>query len=243
MVMRRIVFPYEEFLIRNIPDGMAEDFINAGILSLDKINSLTRELKQAEGFLSPRQLGIIIKKILSKKEEADAVYRVLKNISSFDLDTWLERIDEWRKQEDEHIKRLPDELFDQVKDGLRELIGSYPALERFRKAERLEDITGKSLEEVEIICDLRPIFDEKREKVEGMIPYTRLKLIVENEDGSSEAIEAELSAKQVMELAKKSQMAQTKLACLRSQINKWIPGGMPDVERARKPQTKENGDG
>ena len=81
------------------------------------------------------------------------------------------------------------------------MIREFPAIERNRKAKRLQTMLGKQVQEVELICDLRPIFDKKREMIEGFIPITILKLICEAQNEETEVIEVILDRGTITELA------------------------------------------
>jgi len=116
---------------------------------------------------------------------------------------------------------------------LPNLIQPYPAMARFEKAERLANLTGQELESMELICDLRPIFDEDRKQIEGMMPYTRLHIVATGADGLPKSFEAELTHQQVIDLRKKGEKAESKLAVLRKSVESWLPGRLPDLPLTR----------
>jgi hypothetical protein len=110
-------------------------------------------------------------------------------------------------------------------------------LAAFQKAERLSTLTGQRLESFDLICDLRPIFDESREHLEGMMPYTRLRVVAIGADGLPEAFESELTRQQVHDLAQKASKAAQKLDVLLDAIEtNWLPGGLPDLPLTREPR-------
>lgn len=110
---------------------------------------------------------------------------------------------------------LSDEDATKFLDRLRILVKDRPALTRQRKAEQLATSIGHPLEEVQIICDLRPVFDPNRKDVEGVVPVTTLKIVVTGENGLPMRMEARLTASQVADLADKSAKAKSKLEALR----------------------------
>ena len=112
-------------------------------------------------------------------------------------------------------------------------IKPYPGLNRQAKAQRLSEATGLRLENVEIICDLRPVFDNERESVEGVIPYTILRIVCIGADGLPVAMETILTQAEVGELAKKSEAAVKKLDRLRALLaEKELP--IPPVTMVKK---------
>ncbi len=87
-------------------------------------------------------------------------------------------------------------------------------LQRQAKAERLATVTGQRLKSLDLICDLRPVFNEPRSHVEGLIPFTTIKLTCEGVDGLPVAIEAVMSRSELNSLAQSVEFAQAKLKSL-----------------------------
>ena len=73
------------------------------------------------------------------------------------------------------------------------------------------------------------------------MPYTRLHVVTTGEDGLPNAFEVELTHQQVIDLDKKTKKAKNKLEALRQSIEKWLPGGLPDLPLTRISQ-KESKD-
>lgn len=213
-----------------INQPMVDDLLVVANLEEDQVSRLASSLRQADGFLGPERLRGAIKEVLAREAQVEPIFRVLQNITEANLPELLRGLDEWRRAE-ENRTRLSEIEFERLEECLPRLLQSYPALERYRKACRLEEITGQSLEEVELICDLRPIFDSERRQVEGLIPYTTLKVVVTGADGLPVSLEAVLSARQVTGLVEKAKKAQQKLKVLRELAEQWVPGGVPKVER------------
>ena len=233
------------FYMRGIPSlgtqpvekGIVDDLLIVGGLGEDLIERLFESLRAAKGFLDPTRLFALITKEIQDSKAARAVYHALIFLRADGLEEFLERVDEWRKGNQGQVS---EESFLSIKRALKRIVKPYSALERYRKAERLEKVTGQALEDVQLICDLRPIFDERREVIEGMIPYTRLRIVAEGADGLPIATEIELTQRQVGELAGKAESALKKLRTLRQQAEDWIPGGVPELSRTMSAD-RENG--
>ncbi len=216
-----------------MPEELLDDLKAIIDLSDEMLAELHKHLTEAEGFLDPRVLLATIQGVVKDQNTTKAVRRVLRNISPSQVERMVTSLDEKSKE-----KGFP---FDQaqlkrLKKILKELIRPYPSLVRFQKAERLAKITGQQLEMVELICDLRPIFDENRKNVEGVMPYTRLHIVATGEDGLPNAFEVELTHQQVIDLAEKAEKAKSKLGALRQSIKTWLPGGLPDLPLTRIPR-------
>lgn len=93
---------------------------------------------------------------------------------------------------------------------------------RYRKAERLKTLTGRMAESLEIICDLRPVFDHSRSVVEGLIPVTTLRVAYQTNEGGN-SVEVQLSGDDLENLAKEVERAKQKLRTLNQHSERWVP--------------------
>lgn len=77
--------------------------------------------------------------------------------------------------------------------------------------------------------------------LEGLIPYTRLRVVSTGADGLPRALEAELTHQQVVDLAERAEKAKGKLDVLRKYAEQWLPNGIPDlpVTRANRKDSKD----
>jgi len=208
-------------------------------LSDENLAELHKHLTGAEGFLDPKVLLATIQKVVKDSNAAEAVRRIIINIGPPQVEQVVTLLEEKQKEKNFPFDQTQLERLKQI---LKNLIRPYPALARFQKAKRLANITGQQLETVELICDLRPIFDENRKNVEGMMPYTRLHIVATGEDGLPKPFEVELTHQQVIDLAEKAEKAKSKLDVLRRSIKKWLPGGLPDLSLTQIPQKGSNND-
>ena len=98
---------------------------------------------------------------------------------------------------------------------LLELLACAPGLQRQAKAEKLSEATGQRLKRLQMICDLRPIFDSERKQIEGVIPLTTLSAICEGVNGFPVGFEAILSEQDVENLCELANRTKQKLAALK----------------------------
>lgn len=219
--------------------GMEDDLKAIAGLSDEQIAGIRQHLAEAGRFLDPKALLATIREVIQDPKLAEAVRRALRNLNP----SRVERIIAGLEQDlGDKESSFDQATFDRLKQVLSELIQPYPALTRFQKAERLARITGQQLETVELICDLRPIFDENRESLEGMMPYTRLHIVATGEDGLPKPFEAELTYEQVIDLVEKAGKAKSKLKVLRQSIETWLPGCLPDLPLTRIPRKESSDD-
>jgi len=229
-------FPRSIFGQSGGSETVVEDLKIIAELSDDEIVGVCHRLKNAEGFLDPKALLALIREVVQVSKSAEAVQRVIKNLT-------LPRIERILKS----IESEKDCPFDQAKfEHLRNILGKLvqpcPALINFQKADRLSKITGQRLESAELICDLRPVFSENRETVEGMLPYTRLHVVATGEDGLPKPFEVELSYEQVLDLEEKVKKTKDKIDVLRKLENEeWTKGGVPDLSLTSIPRKEPSG--
>jgi len=217
------------------PDpAMIGDLNAIGALSADQISELVGALSAASGFLDSKRLTELVRAVVSEQRPTKAVIRALQNLEPDDVLRVLaafERVRENKKKGKTH-----DPSIDAVRRNLTTLIQVYPALARHEKAERLATLTGQQLESFDLVCDVRPLFDESRIRIEGMIPYTTMRVVATGVDGLPRAFEVELSLEEVHELSEKVEKAKTKLATLRSSVESWMPDSVPELPLTRMPQ-------
>ncbi len=213
--------------------AMLTDLKAVSTLSDDETNTLRERLSQVKGFLDPKALAAEVRRTIKVEGTARSVQTTLQNLEPKDTKRLVERLGERGKQEDGFP--LSEAELAKLREILPNLIQPYPALARFEKAERLAKLTGQELESIELICDLRPIFDESRKEVEGMMPYTRLHIVATGADGLPRSFEAELTHRQVNDLREKAVKASSKLDVLRKSVESWLPEGLPDLPLTRAP--------
>lgn len=237
--------PEPLFLMRGLPPWMDAGFSPQMVEDLDAIVALPVNVIEqvadvvasAAGFLGGAELTSLLQQNLPKETPVDSVRRVILNLELANLPRLFKFLRTLCEEESEEFP-LTEEKIGKLEALLPKLLKPAPALARFRKAELLAKITGQPLEEIQLICDLRPVFDESREQIEGLLPYTRLKIVATGGNGFPSVFEVELSAQQVADLAEKAKKATTKLKCLRERINnKWLPNGIPDIPLTREPKS------
>ena len=199
---------------------MLADLKEVAALSDKDVKALSQLLADAKGFLDPKVLAAIIRQVVHNEDAAQSVQRALRNLGPKDIKPLLKVLADQAQEEN---FPLAQNLLDRLGEILPKLIQTYPALARFEKAERLAKLTGQQLESVDLICDLRPIFDESRARIEGMMPYTRLHIVATGEDGLPKPFEVELTHQQVIDLVEKAEKAKSKLETLHQSIDNWIP--------------------
>ncbi len=208
---------------------MVDDLLAVSQIPGERIDKLCLALGSAPGFLDHDRLAQVVQEIVPDERLASSTVSTIENLRRETVDKAVRALRRWREARSENAVKFPEEALASLEGKLPRLIHACPALERYRKARRLAGITGSTAEGIEVICDLRPVFNENRDRVEGLIPITTLKVVYEGQDGESRSLEVLLSPEMLDTLVKKAQTAQHKLKVLGESASEWIPDGLVNL--------------
>jgi hypothetical protein len=237
------------FYIRGFPPfspdhGITEAFLRdlelVSQLPEAQFDAIYRELASADGFVGHAGLVERIGRHTADLDVASRLARLVKHLgdrrkqlrhSADDLARAVQP--KLSSAEPGEQPRLSEKQFGDMQKRLAKLFEPFAFLVRQAKAESLCERTGQPLERFDFICDVRPVFDQQRESVEGMIPLTTLRVVCKGIDGLPVSLEATLTQLQVDALAEGARMAQQKL----KQVRKMLSGcqmQIPEIEMTRQ---------
>jgi len=201
--------------------------------SEETLKRVAAELEAAEGYLSRDGLRRILLRELGDEKTASHFETLLRTTDVIlqdrgGIDNLLSFLEKWQTENQDRQILSPDDLSD-LKRLLPLIVKPYPARHRQAKAERLATATGLRAESVDLVCDIRPVFDDGRTKVEGVIPFTTLKIVATGVDRFPVSFEAILSASDVVTLLKKAEAAVTKLNAL-GELAEYAKLPVPSVD-------------
>jgi len=213
-VSERVIF-FSTSSFPPAPPGeiLARQVTNPSFRRVDAVDSF-------DGFLDSDRLRKLVVEAVGDEGEAGAFARFVEYFDSLarhsekrheEVLSTLEKVLEKQEAGDDALS--PDERA-KLLVRLRSLVKPRESLARQAKAEELASVLGRGLEKLQVICDLRPIFDAERKVVEGVVPVTTLKLVVENDNGLTTRTEVRLTLEQVNDLADQSAAAKAKLDVL-----------------------------
>jgi len=107
---------------------------------------------------------------------------------------------------------------------LDRVLRTKPGLERQAKVDDVAQKTGSHLDQLCLVTDLRPVFDETRENIEALVPMTTLKMVVHGDSGLT-SVEVRMTEQELANLADEVSKARKKLATLGALVRK-----QPDIE-------------
>ncbi|MGO9466462.1 MAG: hypothetical protein ACLQVF_20165, partial [Isosphaeraceae bacterium] len=151
--------------------------------SEETLKRIAAELLAVSGYLSDAGRKAILLRALGDENRA-AQFESLLNLGDVfvrdrgGIDGLLSVLEGWQTGTDNQKQPTlsPNEL-SELKRLLPLIVMPYPARQRQAKAARLAIATGLRAETVDLVCDIRPVFDDSRTKVEGVIPFTTLKVV------------------------------------------------------------------
>jgi hypothetical protein len=102
-----------------------------------------------------------------------------------------------------------------VEERLRAIVAAPPGLSKQKKAESLSERTSLELSNFAIVCDARPVFDEEKRSIDGVVVVTTMRIEIQGIDGSLSAVECRLTEHQLDQLCKVSDDARRKLTLIK----------------------------
>jgi hypothetical protein len=189
------------------------------VIDDDRIAALAEALVEERSFLDRPGLSAIVDQCLGPGEDAANVSRILWRLSQV-LRGADEPLAEAVRVLKESISKFSTAIAenDRTKFGERveRLVALPAAFTRQYKAEKLAEATGAQLEDIQIICDIRPVFNEDRSVIEGAVPVTTLRLDFVELDGTTSSVEVRLTERQVSDLCDKAESARKKVSVIKS---------------------------
>ena len=208
---------------RFLADHLAhdDDFLKdaQSILKLDEeaYLRLATQLAKTDSFLSRPELSALVRETLGEGSDqiASIIYRLGGIIHEADMDA-NDAMDALGKAIEEKAESLKADERRTLTARIRKLAAEPIGIAKQYKARELEDAIGAELDAFRIICDIRPIFDQKREQIDGAIPLTVLRLEYTKPDGESDVVELRITEKQLAKLGERIADASLKLKLIKS---------------------------
>lgn len=213
--------PDELFRGISMPVEMLDDLVKIAELPRATAERVSKALEAASGFLDEAGLREVVDADVTDQAAAESISRAIRSIRPDEVDQTITTLRKWREASPGREDLFPDASLKALETILPTLIRPFPALERQRKARRLESLTGNQVRKSEIVCDARPIFDSERRTIEGFVTQTILKIDYETQPEGSGRVELVLSTEQLKRLGETVEKAQRKLEVLRSVIKNW----------------------
>ena len=179
---------------------------------------LATQLAKEDAFISLNDLKSIVSGPLKDKDDAERVAEIIYRVGGIVHDAEMDNrkaMDILASVIEEKSESLDQNERKTLVERLRKLAAEPIGIAKQYKARSLVDVIGSELDDFKIICDIRPIFDESRKRVDGAIPLSVLRLEYTEQDGDSSVIEMRITEKQLAMLAEKIADANHKLKLIK----------------------------
>ena len=136
-----------------MPEEMLNDLLEISGLSEETVEQISTALEATTGFLADSGLREVVGEIVPDLTVTDALVRALRGLRPQSVDQTLATLRTWRDGDPGRAQRFPDDSLKAIEIILPRLIRPFPALERQRKARRLDSLTGDQVRKTDVICD------------------------------------------------------------------------------------------
>lgn len=225
MATKRFMFGIGSPPFRFLAEHLAQDsdFLeDAGyLLKLDEGDylRLSAKLAKTDEFLSRTELTSIVNETLGDNDNSDRIATIIHRMGGivYDADmNVVEAMDALGKAIEEKAESLQPQDRLKLINRLRKLATEPVGISKQVKAQQLVNVIGAELEDARIICDIRPIFDQDHQSIDGAIPLSTLRLEYTEAHGESSVVEILVTEQQIMELGEKIADAKLKLELIKS---------------------------
>lgn len=197
-----------------------EDFLSDAqeILRLDddEYLRLATQLAQSDTFLSRIELKSTVAEVLGENSDrvASAIYQIGRIVHDSDMNV-MKAMDVFGTAIKEKAESLQPQQRQTLIERIQKLIAEPIGLAKQFKAQRLVGATGAELDDFRIICDIRPIFDQRHERIDGAVPLATLHVEYTTADGDSDVVELRITEKQIAEFGQRIDDARLKLRMIK----------------------------
>jgi hypothetical protein len=199
-------------------DEFTHDARAVAAVPQEQLEKALAELDGATGFVGPTKLQEIVGSVIADSAVARDVASFIGNLEQLQRRMGSSFLDEFQRDFEKHSV-LDKAQKQRIIAVLPRVLQKRTALDHNAKAQTLASRLGGHLYHFSITCDLRPVFNDARDTIDGMFPVTTLKVQV-HETYESTCVTASLSAKELTKISEQVANAQKKAAALMDHIRK-----------------------
>lgn len=201
---------------RAIPADMLRDFYAISSLEQSDCERVASALGKLGGLPDEEAVQDVISSSLSppNRKAADSVMRALMGLTPDAVKKIVKSVERWANGSSERRSYFSEEAVCRLETNLGALIRRYPAISLMKKAEALLRDVGNEIQSVKFVCDLRPVFDDSRSRVEAIVSIANLRLVYVQQDGNRASVEIALTEQELRSLLEDAQQAVRKMEVL-----------------------------
>jgi hypothetical protein len=211
-----------------IPPEMLAGLHSVAHLSADVLSSVSELVSNLDGLTEASEVEELIKGCLPDGDEdtAKELFRVVRGVDNDDVQKIVETVKAWAARKESRSTIFPEDVIEKLESNLKVLAQEHASISLMKKADRLVRDTGDELESIKFICDLRPVFDNERERVDALVLIANLRLRYMAQNGERESCELALTEAELLKLKEKTEEAIRKIEVL-----KRVASSLKDVEQ------------
>lgn len=192
------------------------DLRSVGTLSADAVDCVANAIRETTGMLNGPRVSQLVRKCIPHDEStAEAIARLIFNITPQKKEVILEEFEQWRMASQARQSLVPTELFGSIQRNLNALIQDERASRLLHKSRRLQRDIGNELYGVKCICDVRPVFDDEHSSIEGFVSLINFQLGYQKQNQQFDSLELSLTEDELQYIVDKAVDAIEKLKIIR----------------------------
>jgi hypothetical protein len=207
-------FPGELMWRQIFPPQMIQDLLNLSSIPIEQLTQLSDAISSKEVLAGESSLLELVNDHIVDSKQAKAALNALKSIRASHVQQILEVFAEWREASADHEAAFPEDAFNELRTKLPLIVRDYAAIAQVRKANWLSKVVGHELQDVNLICDVRPVFNESRDAIEMFIPLATLRLSYLRQNGSEGVFELVLDESQLDDISDAIEKARQKISVM-----------------------------
>jgi len=213
---------------RAIPPEMLRDLHNIAGLSEATCVRIAGAVHALEGLTTSDAVEATVRDAIGDDSPAaSSVCSALTKLRDDGVERLVASVTEWVNANNARKEVFSDRTLEQLSRNLRVLITDNRAVRLLQKADKLLRDVGNEIHDIKFVCDLRPVFDSKKEKVDAFVLVANFRLIYMSQDGQRQSCEIALTEDELETLHKKTVEAKEKMKVLntvRSTVSITLPG-------------------
>lgn len=185
-------------------------------LDLTQVESAMRSLQNYDGFIDDQRTAEIIRSVVSDREAAESLTRfvLFQNNLRQGYTAALEFVEALVNSPSVQSQDESKEFAPQFQARLMKVLSPIPGRQLQAKAEALFRATGAHGHEFRVICDMRPVFNDSADSIEGIFPVVHLRF-VKHVGNQKDPVEIMVSHQDLATLKKQIERAEQKIATIK----------------------------
>lgn len=201
---------------RAIPAELLQDLHRIANLSATACTNVANAISAVEGLITSDAVLIVIGESIGKADSStvESVYRALIGLRPDGVQKLIASVNEWAAGNASRSAVFSKALLEKLARNLAILVVDNHAVWLMQKADQLLRDVGNEIQSVKFVCDLRPVFDRKKENVDAFVLVANLRLVYLSQDGNRQSCEIALTEDELNMLHEKTEEACKKIKVL-----------------------------